>query len=399
MKKTVLCSCILMSFYIQSAVSQIDVEIKNYVDSTELLVKNGRRMLIENIQKNDYQKADEIFEYLSDLSQSLHCRIFGSAEEINISFLLEKWKVYLSGTRKADEYHPNSYRRPVYARYYDDRLLPLCYYISDRLESVTLSAAGEKADLFVSNAMKKNDLTQEEKDFIYLSSSLYSVSIPDYDAKYKDFKKNYPQSEYTQYLKRFLRGPEYKGGMTFDFGVSSFIPDGKLKEYFPQGIAGYFSLDFNWNKLYFSLSAEGGSQKVKKDFKISTHYYTFDFRQGDTFSYSDAGLTVGYMLVRNNWIHIAPTIKVGGGSITSNVFKNADDEYSIYDSFTFAPGLHTEWKVYKLNQKASAFDDELAYLSIKLDGGYNFITNYKYSEARGNMFYARLALVLGIGVF
>ena len=74
----------------------------------------------------------------------------------------------------------------------------------------------------------------------------------------------------------------------------------------------------------------------------------------------------------------------------------------MFDSFIYGPGIHTEVKITDFNSKNPYNNGSLnqySYLSVKIDAGYNFVAKYDYTPFKGNVSYARLALVWGIGNF
>ena len=49
-----------------SIFSQISNEIATYVDSTELLVHNGRKMILKELADNNLVKTKEIYDFLTE---------------------------------------------------------------------------------------------------------------------------------------------------------------------------------------------------------------------------------------------------------------------------------------------------------------------------------------------
>lgn len=70
-KKTLFIGLFLLSFQLNA---QIEKEIKTYVDSTEILFVNGRKLLLEEIQLFNYPKATEIFNFLEKNADSKNCK-------------------------------------------------------------------------------------------------------------------------------------------------------------------------------------------------------------------------------------------------------------------------------------------------------------------------------------
>ena len=53
--------------------AQIANEIKSYIDSTEIVLNNGRRLMYHSLATADYQKANEVYVYLKAEAAKKHC--------------------------------------------------------------------------------------------------------------------------------------------------------------------------------------------------------------------------------------------------------------------------------------------------------------------------------------
>jgi hypothetical protein len=62
--------------------AQIEDEIKAYVDTTEQIVVNGRKLMIKSVQENDFEKIADIYDYLVRTKSTNNCDIFSYAEDV-----------------------------------------------------------------------------------------------------------------------------------------------------------------------------------------------------------------------------------------------------------------------------------------------------------------------------
>ncbi|HEX2975147.1 MAG TPA: hypothetical protein VHO68_04355, partial [Bacteroidales bacterium] len=75
-------------------------------------------------------------------------------------------------------------------------------------------------------------------------------------------------------------------------------------------------------------------------------------------------------------------------------------EYKVLNSFSTGIGIHTEIKFTEFKTKGyNYYGFTNSYLSLKLDGGYNYITKFKDDYFKGNTGYFTVALVWGMGDF
>lgn len=72
--------------------AQIDKEIKAYIDSTEIIVNNGRKMLESKIIEGDFPKAREIYRYLTELTTEKTYSAFSYTEHLLLNIILSEWE-------------------------------------------------------------------------------------------------------------------------------------------------------------------------------------------------------------------------------------------------------------------------------------------------------------------
>ena len=66
MRKILLLSLFLF-VSLNITIAQIENEIRAYVDSTELIVNNGRKLLVQQLDNENYIKVKEIYNFLNKL--------------------------------------------------------------------------------------------------------------------------------------------------------------------------------------------------------------------------------------------------------------------------------------------------------------------------------------------
>jgi hypothetical protein len=75
-----------------SAYSQIDNEIASYVDSTEIIVKNGRKLIFKELTDSNLIKTKEIYDYLTDKTKDEPYSAFYFLEDMYINMLVGDWE-------------------------------------------------------------------------------------------------------------------------------------------------------------------------------------------------------------------------------------------------------------------------------------------------------------------
>lgn len=390
MKTRILSLIILFFTCVYSLKAQIANEIKNYVDSNELIMNNGRKLLVQKILDNDILKARKIFYYLKDESSKQKCTPFYYEEELNLYLTMSDWNNWFNHAANISEYN-NKDICYNFTEKYSDKLFKFIY---QRIDSIQ-----KEVDLL--------DLSSEEKDLmnIYLYFVKAGKIDDEYDLRVNNFKKKYRYSKFNNFISQYMPAPTFKGSFAYSLGPTYLIPNQKLAEVFNSGYLFNLTMDFNIKKVYTSLYINTGLIELITPvyFSDADNNVVRTFNPGEKFSITGGGLSFGYFLVRNKYFHLTPFVTIGGYTLESNLFEDErDPEYQIYNSFTYGPGIHTELKLFefKMDQGMYGYYGQTkSYLSLKLDAGYDFIAKHNSIDFKGNQSYLRFGVVWGIGEF
>lgn len=376
----------MLLFCVSVTNAQIQNEINSYVDSTEILINNGRKFLAQNVEKKDYSKVFEIYLYLKEKTSEKNCVVFNYTEDLYILALANKWEAMLDAFKNfnslTDKYvcYPNavSINRSLF---------------------IEISSNAEKYVEIVNSSL----LTQEQKDILNIYLQLIKVGGRDdfYDKLYLSFKKKYPKSEYNDFFKSYLPAPVMSASITYYVGATQVFSDGKLSEMLSSGTAVNFGMDFCFNRYLVAMGISGGDMRILNPFSVTNGSIQYNFTTSDYFHYFNGYFDLGYFIYSSKVMRLAPFLKVGGTTIESKLFADSDDddkEFTPVDGFVIGPGLRTEVNIHNFKQDKSNTMG-LGYFSVKLDAGYNFSTKTLYPEFEGNNAYISLAIVLGIGAF
>lgn len=372
---------------LNTAKAQIDMEslLTNFVDTTELMVNNGRRMMIQHVQAGDFQGVAELYELLNERTRAKNCDAFLYNESLLIAILTENWKEFL---RKAENFS-------------EIVRTPICYPIRDQQLFFALrSDFHANSSNFFNSAMKAG-LTDEEKEVVELFFYIVRHGQDEnFDRKIRAFKRNHPRSRFSDFVENYLPSPEQRIAMAFGLGGAGIFPTGSLKDYFAPIPAFAISLDFYVNNFFFGLLANGGNMKLATPLLNDVTRYERDLPKNERFMYRDVGLAVGYIVAQNSWLQFSPYVNLGRTNIRTNFHSGQENdlEFKISDSFFIGPGLRTEVKLFGF-RATDQMIDEPSSINLRFDVGYNFPATYQFPQARGNVFYARLSLVWWLGKF
>lgn len=370
-----------------SVQAQIGNEIKNYVDSTEVMVNNGRRMLAQKITEGNFDKAREVYHYLREETKDKKQMAFNYTEELYLDFLFADWNQWIE-------------KAANFSKYTGQMTYPNMFDIDDLL----YSEISKKAE-FNSTLIPSLNIDPEALKVMAIYNYFLKTGVRDdtYTNMVKSFHKEYKNSRFNPFFERYLPSPMVKGAMAISMGTAGIFPTGKLADRFSSVQGFNMAIDFNFGKVYASVNMQGSPIKLTVPFNATDSETTWEFTKGEKFQYFQGGVSLGYFLTRNNRFHLAPFVFIGGAELQSNRFDADDDEkeFDIVNSFCFGPGLHTE---VKLKQFKSSYNYAYgapggSYISLKLDGGYNIMTQHNFDQFKGNVAYYNFSFVYGIGYF
>jgi len=380
---------LIVVFFIMAsfqALAQIEKEIISYIDSSEYIVENGRKFLMNRLSASDHEKAKEIYQYLEDYSASKKYAAFSYTEGLYVNLLTGNWQALTAYMKDYKHIH-----HQVPEPKNEDMTLWLNRKIA--LSSDSLWAI-----------CSQSDLDQESKDLIQIMLHLMDKDIPDdsYFSMLNSYEKRYKKSSYHDFITSFLPSANSKGSISLSMGSGTIFPTEQLGDYFSSNASFNISIDLNFNKIFTSLYVQSCTLKVEKPFATISEFDLRDFSLNEPFYYSDAGIKIGYFLIRSNRFHLAPAITFAGAKLKSTRYDDAyneeDKEFVVLNSFVLGPALHTEIKLFGYKPKRYN-NSQNKYVSIKLEGGYNYITKTNYPVFKGNTPFVSMALAWGTGYF
>lgn len=365
--------------------SQIEDEIRAFVDTSEVIVQQGRRLMLKELNNDNLVKTREIYDYLTKLTKDGPYAAFYYNEDLFINILTNDWesvnKLMLDIDFRNQMVYPGS----------GDLVQKLTAMISQNSQSVTLSCESSTID--------------EQPKMLIMALLTYLESEEgdeEYNALLSAYKKKYPNHRYESFERKIMPSKSIKASWGITLGSGMVFPTGDLGMDFSQNVSYNFGMDVNIQKVYSSLYIHGASLQLQRPFNVVSDYDTLSFSLNEDFEYFEGGLKGGYFLVRSNRFHLSPYVSLLASSLESTKYSDPEDddlEYEIFNSFAYGAGLHTEFKIYEFGKNNHYYNNPDTYISIKLDAGYNKIAKFKDKTSIGDFPYFNLAFVLGMGKF
>lgn len=385
--------CLLIIIGLLSVINinaQIE-KIRAYSDSTELMVKYGKKLLVYQLDTKNYEKAKEIAQFLRELRKSKNYNAFNYKEDISLSLLLHDWD-YLDNFAK-------NFGTITNKRYNKDN-----YDISG-----TLSKKVFEQNAKIDSTAQASESKPETKGLVHLlcyrfkSNRIYQEWEKDINA----YNKNYPESEYKCFVTKFLQKSYTRDAMSFSAGIYYPIFTSEFSHYFNTDPGCSLSWDFSVKRIYASLHLQFYNSTVNKPFEAIVPPERWGFYSGENFFSYDYGLYAGYFFIRNKNLQFAPYLNIERSTLESNSseiiidreYIKSENGICLYDSYIPGFGLHTEYKIAEFKKPVKEYDQKkLFYLSLKMDSGIDFLSKTRIGM-KDNIPYVKGSLVIGFGDF
>jgi len=392
MKKNHVLSLLLTMLLCGSATAQIENEIKNYVDSTGIMMNNGRKLLVASVKDGNRQKSQEVFQYLSMMGDARNCAAFSFNEQLVLNVFFENWEQVLDLMRN-----------------YKNGSDELCYRFAESVQETILSELRKNnpGTEVVQQSIRLNKEEQELLDLYF-----YFLQNGSQDNKYASLKTRFlikfPFSKYQNFVNNALPAAEINIDVSGTMGPKFSYPVGTLYNYFFNPVGLSLSTDFGFSRYYVSAYLDFSLAMLKKPLTLTgISGNSHQFMAGDVFKKYDMGLKTGYFIVRNNRLFIAPYASIlTGGYMESRLYATQAEtstEFNIYNSLTPGLGACAEYKLFNYSMKNipfySAFLNFLpsGYVGIKLDAGFNAVFKSAANPAGGVFSYTTVSFVIGYG--
>ncbi len=392
MKKNHVLSLLLTMLLCGSATAQIENEIKNYVDSAEVLMNNGRKLLVTSVKNGNRQKSQEVFQYLSMKGDAQNCSVFSFNEQLVLNVFFKNWEQVLDLMRNYQSGHEE-----------------MCYQFAESVQEIIESEF--RRDIPDKEVVQQSvRLSIEEQELLDLY--FYFLQNGSKDNKYASLKtrflNKFPFSKYQNFVNNALPDVEMNIDVSCTLGPKFSYPVGDLYNYFFNPVGLSLSTDFGFSHYYVSAYLDFSFAMLKKPLTLTgISGNSHQFIAGDVFKKYDMGLKTGYFIVRNNRLFIAPYASIlTGGYMESRLYATQEDtgaEFNVYSCLTPGLGACAEYRLFNYSMKNipfySAFLNfsQSGYVGIKLDAGFNAVFKNTANPVGGVFSYATISFVIGYG--
>ena len=356
--------------------------IFSYEDSSEVLIKNSRRLILESIRSRDYVEADRIKDYAEANVDQKQYALFTVGEDILIS------------------YHTNDFSRILGAIQYWDSLKAAPYYtyrieqdqLFENLVQLSLQDSArvyESIDQIVVSGQQKDVLGIVFRSLLFFDPAS-KITQDDLNKDVEEYLMQYEISPYHKFLKENIRLIlEDKWGYAVFFGAGFGGLNGGLSQYVESQTPFFMGMEIYFRrKVFMGFRLQGGSGKAVQDFA-----YNGDWPQGLKVNPLYIGATGGYAFVDSKRFRVAGHVEMGGISITPIEDERTPETKNLkLNSVAYGPALTVDY--YPIAKDGILGETRVG---IRVQGGI-LLLNYENKDMRfeGNYPYLGISIVLDL---
>jgi len=379
MKKLCIALGILMPMLVWSQDNGIESEILAYDEGKSTLISKGRQLLIDKFLEKDFEKVKETERYLTSIEDEDYFALY-PAERWLIQYWVKDYEILSQDLSAFNDEKADSYQ---------EKIAPG----RDLLYAKLIERSRQDADQLI-KAIEEAAISEEEKTFLRLN---FNNLIADYqknpyiqdsiNTETESFLEAYPQSQYNDYARQYIR-LKYKPsswGFAFEFfsGYGFFTKE--LHDYYKNPIPVGVAFDVCYNKFELYLRDYIGITKTAQ----SIDYSTGSYMEGSSLQAFLPEISLGYASYENNRLKVAPFVGIGSMSITppSSSFNESPylEEITLDFTTTYVFGFGCDFKLGTKNTPRYITHSNYAF--IRLRYSYNLPQFDKKYENRTGAFH------------
>ncbi|PLX21419.1 MAG: hypothetical protein C0599_08045 [Salinivirgaceae bacterium] len=355
---------------------RISKDFNNNQKSKRLRIQAGRQLLIRYLENEDFDKLKEIKNKLYNNLEDSSIRAIYKLEKWHIAYLTGDYDDMLIQIKTEPSKAKNQYTR---------RIQPP----RDRLYQLLKTKLKSKREE-IEEIIQKSQRSSEEKDFLILSlrNILKKENDPDTNQSELNnladaFLMKYPKSKYVYYVRIHIRNVQVpaKWAASFTFQSGYIVKTGGFAKQYDDHAPFAISFTFYYRKFALHFIDQIGAMKNRIDVPLQDEDLEL-WEKGESASYTNMGLSLGYVILENKTFRITPHI---GSSVL--VLSPSKEEYEplLKDVLpditpTFMIGINYDIRIAKSNITMLSTGEETANWFIRLGYMYSkpqFSSQYK----------------------
>ncbi len=383
MKKYLFIFALIVSSSTVYAQEELRKELIAFTDTTELIIKNGRKLIVGKTVSGDHKGAISTLNYLKETVDEKYIILY-PAEELLVSLANRNFELFLFNAKNWDS------------------------LLEGKVHSLQMVSISDQIHMYLGTEMPfiiedldKSNLAEADKKVIRLYARYYlNDNYADLNKLLKEYVKNNPGSVYTDFVKE-LRQLTFTGRMNICMGYGNDFLHGNITDNFDSHMhVMSFEVDGFINRMYLSLFMGGSvSREVSKnDLPVKDKDWVHP--AGDKVSSLKYGLKIGKSFYSNDKVNFYPYVIIGGYEINSQspLADDYDDSSEPKNNLTgtFCPGIGASCDLLLHKwEKRNVYSPD-GFLFVRPSIGYDYFLQSKDISKGGN-FYFNVSLGVSLG--
>jgi hypothetical protein len=373
---------IITSSFLLTGFSQNDLakEILGVKDSSELIVRNSRKLVNNRLHEHNFTDLTKIITYANEhIDRNSYIAFYPWEEQVLSILSGDIDNFFLSVTN--DKF--NNYA-----------ISPQEDYLGQYAISL-IREDKENKIIWFDNLLLDDEKKQVIRIFLG-AVGLYD-DPPENQKLLSHFLKKYPNSNYYKYVSSYKQTFDY-GTFDFEFGGGVWKLNGGITQLVDPTSAFYFGMGGFLNRFYWSLFMMGANEtKLQSTLLVKNdNDEQFTLNPGEDLSLINGGLKLGYLICRNKWLKLYPVATFTGTSLDLSSKEGRNSEsITLNSTFGLGAGLCSDFDLIHWNA-TNSYSSNTAHLGIRLSVGYqSYIAGKKYIGGSG--YYGTASLVWWVG--
>jgi len=366
-----------LNLYSQNDLAKLILEMR---DSSEIIVKNSRKLINTKLHENQLSEIPPIIAYCDQTVDRYSYIAFYPWEKQVLYLLANDLDNFF--TAVADTAF-NSYAIP-----------PTADYLGQYAVSLLIKDRQEKQEWY-----SLLDLPEEKK--LTIRIMLGAINVFDDDLENKRivnlFIKKYQDSKYLSFVTSYKNSFQ-SGTFEFEFGGGYYQLNGPVSNLVKPDHAFYFGMGGFSNKVYWSLYFLGAANTtlILPYTFTSSSGETYSLTQGEDLSHLDFGLKLGYLVYKSNRVKLFPLCSVSANTFEMPIKTGRNEEgVSINSSFNLGLGVCSDFDLFRW-KSTSMETNTTSHLGLRISAGYHTMLT-KNTLFQGNGYSATISLLWWFG--
>lgn len=379
-------SLLLLFFIATTARAQEDIkaDILSYADSTEIIIRNGRKLIADKTLSGQHKEAQATLNYLKENSDKRYVILY-PVEELLFSLATRNFFLFLYTARNFDTLLEGKTRSVS-----GESIVPeLQNYINNEMR-------------FITEDLENQEMIEEDKEIVRIYIRYYmNDEKTELNKSIRNYQKKYPETNYSYFLQE-MKSLTTTGRWNFLMGYGNEFLNGQIAETFSNRLnVMNLEIDGFINQLYLSVLFGGSISPLYSNVDLPVIDKSLIHGQDEKVHSLKYGFKIGRIMFSSQKLNFYPYLSIGGYEMNSQASfegnnDSSDPKNKLTSSFSAGLGVASDIVLKRWESKTVYSPPGLLFLRVQT--GYDHFISQK-AHTKGSDIYYMLSLGIGMGSF